>query len=107
MSTQHAQLESRVRDHIAKANLDPATVKLLGEVADVLAGSAPFDGDGPRADCAEKLRALIAAGLVHADAVGDSSFVEVVPDTNPEKVLAFGEPLEIINHLADHVGTAR
>jgi len=53
------------------------------------------------------LSTLFTGCKARAAGVGDSWFADVVPGVEPKCVVTYGEPLYVINHPADHLGTTR
>jgi hypothetical protein len=107
-----ANLISRLRARIEQGDLDADTEQLLRDAAAALARAAPGLKPVDFADTSsipggETREALLAAALDHAECVGCMDFLELVPGTSPQLVVAYGRPLSIINVLADQEGTNR
>jgi len=112
-STRNALLQ-RLRDRAAAGDLDPQTEQLLRDAeAALVRDHASVCGlalvrDASRTDCAPgplSREALIEAALNHSAETSSSAFVMRVPATSPELVVCLGQPIDLVNMLADMVGT--
>lgn len=100
-------LIKRIRGQLAAGHLPEMTQQLLRDVEATLVRDPSRHGaalelarESPKASNHD---ALIAAALDYAAEVDCDDFMLTLPNTTPELVIAFGEPLPIINVLADHV----
>lgn len=103
-----ADLLTRIRQCLATEKLAPGLEQLLQDMAAHLVREAAPPrlafSDSSFIPGAETRGPLLSAALDHVQASGGVAFLELVPDTRPQLVVCMGEPLEIINILADNYG---